>query len=81
MSLLPGVYNGQGHLFIHSFIHSLTRQIFHVPLLRARLCPTSAATKASKLNVLLVEVTARAEGLKAGLRDTTHFGRVQYPRS
>lgn len=54
MSLLPGVYNGQGHSFIHSF----TRQIFHVALLRARLCPISADTSTGKLNVLLVEVNS-----------------------
>lgn len=77
MSLLPGVYNGQGHSFIHSF----TCQIFHVPLLRARLCPISADISTSKLNVLLVEVTAHAKGPEAEQRDTAHFGRVQYPRS
>lgn len=54
MSLLPGMYNGQGHSFIHSF----TRHIFNVFPLLARLRPASTDAPPSKLNVLLVEVTA-----------------------
>lgn len=55
-------------------IHSLIKYLM-CPLLRARLCPTSADASVNKPNVLLVEVTERA---KAEQSDTARFRIVQY---